>query len=59
MNEIINCINYYLKDNNINLVESVVIPYESKYDYAEKTTIIQEKKVKIIVLHNTITVKVI
>lgn len=59
MREILEIINKYLSDNKINLIESVVIPYDNKYHYAEKVTIIQDKKCKIVVLHDTITVKVL
>lgn len=59
MREIINYIINYLEENKISITESVVIPYYSKYDYAEKITTIQGKKVKIIVLHNIITVKIL
>lgn len=59
MREIIDIINKYLTENKLNLTESVVIPHHNKYNYAIKNTIIQDKKVNITVLNDTITVKVI
>ena len=59
MREIIDYIVNYLNENKITITESVVIHCHTKYDYAEKIIFLQGKKVKIIILHDIITIKLI